>query len=58
MKWFGGISYFKETPISKALLLWALSYYAALSGATVGSALTILNQRLSKPSLLSMKKSE
>lgn len=31
MKWFGGVSYFKETPIARALL-GALSYYVGAEG--------------------------
>ena len=32
MKWFGGVSYFKETPIARAFL-GALSYYVGAEGA-------------------------
>jgi acyl-CoA dehydrogenase len=31
MKWFGGVSYYKETPIARALL-GALSYYVGAEG--------------------------
>ncbi len=31
MKWFGGVSYFKETPIARAFL-GALSYYVGAEG--------------------------
>ncbi len=32
MKWFGGVSYFKETPVTRAFL-GALSYYVGAEGA-------------------------